>query len=231
MLTFNFKDKSVTVDTHAIEGQMLYKAQDLLRGYGFEGRKVANTLTNWKISVHDSKLLENSSILISGRNGGTYITKRNLMKLAGYIDSSYEDAVYEAFEALIEGRSQDASNIAGTVSIDLAFADQVAGRWKDFCMRCHVDFKEVNNHYGSNITKFVVKLALGVSNTTHVKGKVDAHLVEKLVAQNAGAALLALDAQMTNFNKALDHPLVIPLMETREGKKQAYAALKQLYDI
>ncbi len=39
-----------------MEGQELYTAQDLLKGYGFEGRKVSNTLADWKVRI--SGLLE-----------------------------------------------------------------------------------------------------------------------------------------------------------------------------
>lgn len=47
-----------------------------------------------------------------GKTQGTYLTKLDLFELAAYIDKGFHRAVFQAFEALTEGRLRDAMGIA-----------------------------------------------------------------------------------------------------------------------
>ncbi len=114
MITFNFKDKTVTVNTHSVEGQELYKAQDLLKGYGLEGRKVSDTLADWKCT--ESSIWDFPISVKGGTNQGTWLDKKALLSLATYVSKELFSAVIDAFLALLEGNAQEASNIAGNAA-------------------------------------------------------------------------------------------------------------------
>lgn len=157
MIVLKLSDKTIELNTYEIDGKQLYKAQDLLYGYGMDKKKVSNTISNWKIST-EGKLLENQVVNLQGKNGGTYLSKRYLLKLAGYVSYKFEDIVYEAFEELSNGEVQKASNIVESVAvsqelIDKAFAMEDAlkvaiNKWKGdkertfqakhICIRKHI---------------------------------------------------------------------------------------------
>lgn len=157
MIVLKLSDKTIELNTYEVDGKQLYKAQDLLYGYGMDKKKVSNTISNWKIST-EGKLLENQVVNLQGKNGGTYLSKRYLLKLAGYVSYKFEDIVYEAFEELSNGEVQKASNIVESVAvsqelIDKAFAMEDAlkvaiNKWKGdkertfqakhICIRKHI---------------------------------------------------------------------------------------------
>ncbi|EHU9517339.1 hypothetical protein KZY93_000662 [Vibrio vulnificus] len=116
-LTLKFEDKTVTINTHEIEGQTLFKAQDLLKGYGMDSTKCKDTLRNWS-KVMNRKLCQNGNswqpVVLQGKGKaqGTYLTKREILKLAAYVSEDFEDAVYEAFEAAANGDGNRAVDIA-----------------------------------------------------------------------------------------------------------------------
>lgn len=45
---------------------------------------------------------------LRGRSGGTWAPRRMALKYAGYLDDDFEDAVYEAFENLMDGKIAEA---------------------------------------------------------------------------------------------------------------------------
>lgn len=157
MIVLKLSNKTIELNTHEVDGKQLYKAQDLLYGYGMDKKKTSNTISNWKISL-EGKLLENQVVNLQGKNGGTYLSKRYLLKLAGYVSYEFEDSVYEAFEELSNGEIQKASNIVESVAvsqelIDKAFAMEDAlkvaiNNWKGdkertfqakhICIRKHI---------------------------------------------------------------------------------------------
>ncbi|MFL1802322.1 hypothetical protein ACJW8F_13155 [Plesiomonas shigelloides] len=114
VITLKLTDKEITLNTHCINDAKLFKAQDLLKGYGYDSKKSSNTLSNFLISMKN-KSLDFQVVSFSGRSGGTYLTKRQILKLAGFVSYEFEDAVYEAFEALSEGRISDAIAVADAV--------------------------------------------------------------------------------------------------------------------
>ena len=123
MIVLRLSDKTIELNTYEVDGKQLYKAQDLLYGYGMDRKKVSNTISNWKIST-EGKLLENQVVNLQGKKGGTYLSKRYLLKLAGYISYKFEDIVYEAFEELSNGEVQKASNIVESVAVSQELIDK-----------------------------------------------------------------------------------------------------------
>lgn len=116
MITLKLSDKEITLATHEVEGQQLYKAQDLLKGYGFDVLKSQDTVKNWKNSM-ESKQVDFTCYSLKGKNGGTYLTKRQILKLAGYVSYEFEDAVYEAFEHLMSGDTESALEASLSVAV------------------------------------------------------------------------------------------------------------------
>lgn len=110
-ITLKLESKTITLNTHEVQGQTLYKAQDLLIGYGLDTTKASKTVDNFKVSMKN-KLPEFQVVSKQGKNGGTYLNKRQILKLAGYVSYEFEDAVYEAFEALVNGEVDKALDIA-----------------------------------------------------------------------------------------------------------------------
>lgn len=172
-LTLNFNDQSITINTHEIEGKTLYKAQDLLKGYGMDTKETKACIRNWL----KSKELKGSIMApftIKGRNGGTYITKRQCLKLAGYISEDFEDAVYDAFDLLLQGKEQQAAIVANDHVItqdllnrfDLAekhlFNFEIVDKYLTNCGYTG-DFKR-NNHWNIGVTglrKLIAKASFG----------------------------------------------------------------------
>ncbi|OEC29961.1 hypothetical protein [Vibrio cholerae] len=114
-LTLKFEDKTVTINTHDVGDQTLYKAQDLLKGYGMDTETCESTMRNWS-KIMNRKLCQNGKVWdpvkAKGKQGGTYLTKREILKLAAYVSEDFEDAVYQAFEAAANGDGSRAVDIA-----------------------------------------------------------------------------------------------------------------------
>ena len=157
MIVLKLSDKTIELNTYEVDGKQLYKAQDLLYGYGMDKEKVKYTIKNWVDSLN-SKGVNYTPLAVKGKYGGTYLSKRYLLKLAGYVSYKFEDIVYEAFEELSNGEVQKASNIVESVAvsqelIDKAFAMEDAlkvaiNKWKGdkertfqakhICIRKHI---------------------------------------------------------------------------------------------
>lgn len=96
MIVLRLSDKTIELNTYEVDGKQLYKAQDLLYGYGMDKEKVKYTIKNWVDSLN-SKGVNYTPLAVKGKYGGTYLSKRYLLKLAGYVSHKFEDIVYEAF--------------------------------------------------------------------------------------------------------------------------------------
>lgn len=116
IITLVLTNKEITLSTHDVEGSQLYKAQDLLKGYGLDVQKTKDTINNWKRSL-ESKGVNFTPLNVKGKQGGTYLTKRQILKLAGYVSYEFEDAVYEAFEMLMDGNTEAAVEKALSVAV------------------------------------------------------------------------------------------------------------------
>lgn len=115
IITLKLESKEITLTTHDVEGSQLYKAQDLLKGYGLSSDEANDKVRNWKVS-QESKAVGFTVLTFKGKYGGTYLTKRQILKLAGYVSYEFEDAVYEAFEMLMDGNTKEAENISKRVA-------------------------------------------------------------------------------------------------------------------
>lgn len=152
MINLKLTDREITLNTHNINGVELYKAQDLLYGYGMSKSKTNDTIRNWKVSMENqeqNKHRENYGVLpnhenqvvspirenygtgivvVRGGNDkskqGTYLTKENLLKLAGYVSVEFEDAVYKAFSLISEGEIQEACKVVSEVILDQKLIDK-----------------------------------------------------------------------------------------------------------
>ncbi|MCU8498476.1 KilA-N domain-containing protein [Vibrio vulnificus] len=158
-ITLTLKDKTLTIVTREIEGQELYKAQDLLRGYYQDTKTLSTTLRAWmkRLKFQLNLVNENGASLASeeetkiklarygivnkeGRQGGTYLTKTNLFKLAGYVSAEFEDAVYKAFGLLVEGKTDEALTIAqGVAKIERAKTIETNKSLKSAISQAHSD--------------------------------------------------------------------------------------------
>ncbi len=116
IITLKLESKEITLTTHDVEGSQLYKAQDLLKGYGLSSDEANDKVRNWKVS-QESKAVNFTVLTFKGKYGGTYLTKRQILKLAGYVSYEFEDAVYEAFEMLMDGNGNGAIEKALSVAV------------------------------------------------------------------------------------------------------------------
>ena len=116
IITLKLESKEITLTTHDVEDQQLFKAQDLLKGYGLDVEQSKNTLRHWK-DMMESKVAGFATLTFKGKTGGTYLTKRQILKLAGYVSYEFEDAVYEAFEMLMDGNGNGAIEKALSVAV------------------------------------------------------------------------------------------------------------------
>ncbi|WP_429049112.1 hypothetical protein [Aeromonas hydrophila] len=115
-ITLVLTNKEITLSTHDVEGSQLYKAQDLLKGYGLDVNEANKKMYNFTVSMKN-KNPDFQGVSFKGKNGGTYLTKRQILKLAGYVSYEFEDAVYEAFEMLMDGKGNDAIEKALSVAV------------------------------------------------------------------------------------------------------------------
>ena len=228
MIILKLEDKTIELNTHEVEGQILYKAQDLLK-VRLSTKESIDKVRNW-LKTMRNKRATFTPLTLKGCNGGTYLSKRNMYKLAGYISYEFEDAVYEAFEALSEGRNLEATALAGSVVIDVGFAKKVSAKWLEYIAWSYGEFKEVNSRYGGNMTRMVVKTATGVPTVAAVQGKVGEGMIERIVEQGNGAALNAINATLDLISNYTRTKVCKEQMTTREGKKQVYATLSQMLD-
>lgn len=87
MIILKLSDKTIELNTYEVDGKQLYKAQDLLYGYGMDRKKVSNTISNWKISMETDSSLSQVVVVKNGysEKRGTYLDKTYILMLAGYI--------------------------------------------------------------------------------------------------------------------------------------------------
>ncbi|RSM31383.1 hypothetical protein C5B78_02580 [Aeromonas salmonicida] len=115
-ITLVLTNKEITLSTHDVEGSQLYKAQDLLKGYGLSSNEANKKMYNFMVSMK-TKHPDFRGVSKQGKNGGTYLTKRQILKLAGYVSYEFEDAVYEAFEMLMNGNGNGAIEKSLSVAV------------------------------------------------------------------------------------------------------------------
>lgn len=226
--------KGVRVDLRSKESEegLLYNLKDIELAWKKQGGK-GKALDDWKrgkVFKELSELREFHVVSEEGVKGGTWANKVALLEYAGHCSATFRIQINKAFLAISEGRDQDAREIVGESLIDLEFANKVSERWKEYVKWSYSSFAEVNNRYGGNLTKMVIKSATGASTKNNIKGKVDAGLIERLVEQNNGAAILAINATLDIVKNAMKTSIFKKMMETRDGQKEAYKTLSELLD-
>ncbi|PAS39885.1 hypothetical protein CGT68_17840 [Vibrio cholerae] len=108
-LTLKFEDKTVTINTHEIEGQTLYNLNDILKQYNPNNIDKVTRYTKHLTPIKESFYL---LLVKKGRNGGTYVNQRGVIWFASKLSQDFEMAVIEAFEAAANGDGNRAVDIA-----------------------------------------------------------------------------------------------------------------------
>ena len=231
MLKFSFN--GVTFEVKEVEG--LYDLNDLRKQVDvlevLKGTfNSTQNMTKWSRYLSDTKLEEYQLKTTRGKGAKTLSNKLGLVAYCSWLNEDFELSLQKAFVAISEGRDADAREIVGSSLIDIAFAKKVEDRWKVYVKWSYESFLEVNNRYGANLTRMVVKSATGASTKNNIQGKVDAGLIERLVEQNNGAAVLAINATLDIIKNAMKTSVFKNMMNTRDGKKEAYKTLSELLD-
>ena len=81
MIILKLEDQTIELNTHEVEGKILYKAQDLLKGYGLNSKQSSKKLENWGYHTNHHRT---GVVKLEGRGGGTFLTKYLLLSLATY---------------------------------------------------------------------------------------------------------------------------------------------------
>lgn len=110
-ITLTLSDKSITLTTHMVEDQQLYKAQDLLKGYGLDNLKIKQRIQDWTLSM-EARVGNFPTLKIKGgKSQGTYLTEDQVYLLSMYIDTNFMLSVVAAFKALAHGNTKKAETI------------------------------------------------------------------------------------------------------------------------
>lgn len=234
-MKITFKNQTFHVRKNAEE---MFNLKDIEKGWKATGGK-GKALKHWKESPQFKELDTLSEFRICSEKGakgkseeskGTWANKVAMLEYAGHCSPTFRFAMLQAFKALLEGNDDEARKVAGSVAIDLDVAEKVSKQWKEYITWAYENFAEVNKCYGGNLTRLVVKKATGVSTAKNVQGKVDSDYISKLVAQNDGGAILAVQATLKLISNAMRTKAFKTMMSTRKGKKEAYGALTELLD-
>ncbi len=109
-LTFKFENTTVTINTHEIEGQTLYKLNDILKQYNPNNLKSPYELTRY-LSDSQTAFYRFHNIK-GGRYAGSYMNQKGVIWFASKLSFDFEMAVIEAFEAAANGDGNKAVDIA-----------------------------------------------------------------------------------------------------------------------
>ena len=219
MIILKLEDNIIELHTHEVEGAMLYKAQDLLKGCNLTQRQVAKKLENWG---NIPNYPNTGVVKLEGRYGGTYLTKRNTLKLAGYISYDFEDAVYEAFELASEGNSQGAINVATKVAIPQELIDKESELRKTLNKLIQEKFPDKKMVH-SNFSRLIAKAASGFTPKELTNG-VDSsfkYMVGEGHISAVGCYIACLENAIMGLKVGLDYHTVAAMLQvvTTKNKK------------
>lgn len=102
-----------------VNEQGLYHATTLSQAWAAAGGQV-NALNGWIRSLDENYISKFSlckSKARADRGGGTWVNKRGLLAFAAYCSIAFEDAVFDAFDALTKGNLIQAGAIAESVAV------------------------------------------------------------------------------------------------------------------
>ncbi|EKO5175868.1 hypothetical protein P0J00_003450 [Vibrio vulnificus] len=109
-LTLKFEDKTVTINTHEIEGRTLYKLNDILKQYNPNKLQKPYDLTK-SLTKSQSEFYHFHN-LKGGKYAGSYMNQKGVIWFASKLSFEFEMAVIEAFEAAANGDGNRAVDIA-----------------------------------------------------------------------------------------------------------------------
>lgn len=197
----------------------------------FKAFRSTQSMSDWvKWNLDDSLKDKYQLKSTRGRGAKTVANKIGLFAYASWLNEDFQLALLKAFEAISEGRDNDARKIVGDSVIDLEFAKKVEERWKAYVKWCYEKFAPVNKNYAGNMTRCLVKGATGHSTKNNILGKVDSGLIQRCVDQGNGAAILAINSHLDIIRKTMKSGLLNEWMRDREGLKKVYAYFKDMFD-
>ncbi len=223
MITLKVNGKAIELNTHEVDGKTLYKAQDLLKGYGLDVAKTKQKIQDWKESVAKKcggKFLPHS--IQRGNQAGTYLTKRDTLKLAGYVSYEFEDAVYEAFELLADGKVNEAVDVAVSVVVTQAMIDkEKALRAK---MNEMIDLRCDGDKYAhSNFNRLITKCISGYT-PNQLKGDKTQSTMSYLTSLNhvsgVGAYLSAMEKVIMGLAVGNNYHQIAAIIGVETGKNK-----------
>lgn len=109
-LTFKFEETTVTVNTHEIEGQTLYKLNDILKQYNPDNLQKPQNLTKY-LSDSESDFYNFHNIK-GGRYAGSYMNQEGVIWFASKLSFEFKKAVIKTFSAAASGDGNKAVDIA-----------------------------------------------------------------------------------------------------------------------
>ncbi|EJO3996033.1 hypothetical protein NRI82_004148 [Vibrio vulnificus] len=229
-LTLKFEDKTVTINTHEIEGQTLYKLNDILKQYNPNDLKSPQDLTKY-LSDSQTDFYRFHNIK-GGKYAGSYMNQKGVIWFASKLSFEFEMAVIEAFELLLENKTQEAAQVAHSVVFDSEYAESVKQRWKAFIKWCYSykGFASVNPAYGANVVRMVMDYALGHCRNASIKGLTTKTVIDKLIDLKHGEAIQAIDAQLGLIRRDLKRPSIQALLSSNKGKQALYHEWKVTYN-
>lgn len=243
MITLIINGKEVVLNTHDVNGEQLYKAQDLLiNGYNCTKVKAAQHLRNWKtceqnklseIQLVSEKDEQNQELTNDGRSeldgivnkegrgGGTYLTKDLLFKLAAYVDKDFYDAVFKAFSLLTEGKVVEAAAVADSVVLDSVLIEKIKARYQQMTTALSVK-ENVDSHMYSNFGKLVCKAATGYTPKQLTAGSRSAlDYIDKVCHMGAANAYLAcLELTILGLGVGLGYHEIAAMLSVQTGKNK-----------
>ncbi|EOG7683378.1 hypothetical protein ACLIM5_003356 [Vibrio cholerae] len=229
-LTFKFENTTVTINTHEIEGQTLYKLNDILKQYNPDKLKSPYQLTKY-LSDSETHFYGFHNIK-GGRYSGSYMNQEGVIWFASKLSKEFEMAVTGAFSLLLDNKTQEATQLAHSIVFNLDYANSVKARWKAFVKWCYSynGFGSVHKSYGANVVRMVLDYSLGHHRNSSIKGVSDKSVMDKLIDLKAGDAIQAIDAQLGLIKRDLKRPSIRTLLSSNKGKKALYEEWKVVYN-
>ncbi len=241
MIKLKLNDNLVELQTHDTEKGQMYKAQDLLEGVNYNKDSARRKVDNWKRHeesnyVNFTSLKDEGSNYVNitplnkkGRYGGTYLYKTDLLKLAAYVDKSFYDTVFEAFEAAASGDAKAAIDIATSVAIPQELIDRekrLRDKMNSLIEELTDDTRKRTNLF-TNFNRLISKAVSGYTPKELTDGLPTFKFIcEQGHVGGVSAYLATIETIIMGLGAGLDYQMIALMLqvETTKNKKQ----LKQL---
>lgn len=236
MIKFNFKD--ITFEVKEVDG--LYDLNDLRKqvvkflvdnSQPKDSFKSPRRMDDWKKYLSTQEVAEYKYVSSgNGRGARTLANKQGLVAYCSWLNVDFKLALQRAFVAIAEGRDSDAREIVGQSMIDMEMVKRVEEKWKAYIKWSYEKFSPVNKTYGANMVRMVLESSLGVSAKSSIKGKTNNAVIQRLVEQNHGDAILALNATLSLVKRTVQTGIFNELAKDRDGLKQIYKHVKSILE-